>query len=81
MLLKVKYFARFRELAGKSEEAVEMRESAMVLDLKKLILHDHPLLSSYESSMIVARNENFARDDDYLQAGDEIDFFPPVSGG
>jgi len=77
----VKYFARFRELAGKSEEAVEMSERAMILDLKKMVLRDHPLLSSYESSMIVARNENFARDDDYLQAGDEIDFFPPVSGG
>ena len=81
MLLKVKYFARFRELAGKSEEAVELQESAIVLDLKKMILHEHPLLSSYGSSMIVARNENFATDDENLQAGDEIDFFPPASGG
>ncbi|OWP57379.1 MAG: hypothetical protein B2I17_01730 [Thermoplasmatales archaeon B_DKE] len=81
MLLKVKYFARFRELAGKGEEDFEVGDGINVLDLKKMILNDHPLLLSYESSMIVARNDNFARDEEYLRAGDEIDFFPPVSGG
>ncbi|MEM4090342.1 MAG: MoaD/ThiS family protein [Thermoplasmatales archaeon] len=77
MLLKVKYFARFGELAGRAEELLETRDDIRVYDLKRKVLEDHPLLASFESSVIVAWNENFARDDENLRAGDEIDFFRP----
>jgi molybdopterin converting factor subunit 1 len=81
MLLKVKYFARFSELTGKNEETLEVDDSTSVLDLKQRIMTDYPLLKRYESSMVLAKNENFTRDNEKLNSGDSIYLFPPVSGG
>lgn len=81
MLLKVKYFARFSELTGKREENIEIGNESCILDLKKRILVEHPLLKSYESTMVVAKNETFAAETDKLNSGDMVYLFPPVSGG
>jgi molybdopterin synthase sulfur carrier subunit len=81
MLLKVKYFARFREIAGMEEEEIEIVSGSTVRDLKRSILSLHPGMSSYENTLIVARNEQFADDNVKMSPDDIIAVFPPVSGG
>ncbi|MGC8505667.1 MAG: molybdopterin converting factor subunit 1 [Thermoplasmata archaeon] len=81
MLLRVKYFARFREIAGLEEEDLEITSGSTVKDLKRSILSLHPGLSSYENTLIVARNEQFADDSVKVSQDDTIAVFPPVSGG
>lgn len=42
---------------------------------------DHPALERYRASALFAINSEFARPDSPVHDGDEIAFFPPVSGG
>ena len=42
---------------------------------------DFPELEKYRSSVLFALNSEFARPDSPVRDGDEVAFFPPVSGG
>ncbi len=81
MLLRVKYFARFREITGKEEEDIVITSGSTVMDLKKRILRNYPGMSRYEKVLLVACNDQFANDDRKLSPDDTIAIFPPVSGG
>jgi molybdopterin synthase sulfur carrier subunit len=81
MLLRVKYFARFREIVDREEEEIEITPGSTVLDLKRIILQLHPGMSSYEKFLLVACNDQFAADDRKFAPDDIVSIFPPVSGG
>lgn len=77
-LIKVHYFARLRELTGKSEENIEV-ESMTVQELLDWAENTYP---GFGKDMIhVAVNEEYALKDDVIQSGDVCAFIPPVSGG
>ncbi len=77
-LIKVHYFARLRELTGKSEETIN-KETMTVQQLLDWAEDTYP---GFGKDMIhVAVNEEYALKDDVIQAGDVCAFIPPVSGG
>ncbi len=45
------------------------------------LVADFPAAASYERSLSVAVNADYARMDHTLTDGDEVAFLPPVSGG
>jgi molybdopterin converting factor small subunit len=74
--VKVKFFSLLREEFG-SERMVELDEGAKITDLAELLgLHDR-----LNRDVFVARNFESAEVDLPLKDGDEVAFFPPVSGG
>jgi molybdopterin synthase sulfur carrier subunit len=73
----IKYFASLREKVGRAEDVLDMSEPATVAELWQR-LHDDALLPD---TLRVAINHEFAMPDDMVQPGDEIAFFPPVTGG
>lgn len=81
MLIKVLYFGRLKELAGCSEESVEVRDGSVIEDLFWACSAARPELRRFRASLVAARNCEFAAWDMPLHAGDEIGFLPPVSGG
>ena len=81
MLVKVLYFGRLRELSGSPEESVELRDGARIEDLFSHCSSTRPELRKFRSSLVAARNLEFAAWDTPLNAGDEVGFLPPVSGG
>ena len=81
MLVKVLYFGRLKELAGSSEESVELRDGAHIDDLFSHCTFLRPELRKFRPSLVAARNREFAAWDTPLHAGDEVGFLPPVSGG
>ncbi|HVO58374.1 MAG TPA: molybdopterin converting factor subunit 1 [Dongiaceae bacterium] len=81
MLVKVLYFGRLKELAGAAEEAVELRDGAVLEDLFAQCSAPRPQLRKFRASLVAARNREFAAWDTALKPGDEIAFLPPVSGG
>jgi molybdopterin converting factor subunit 1 len=81
MLVKVLYFGRLKELSGFSEESVEVRDGAQIEDLFAQCSAARPELRKYRTSLVAARNREFASWDTALRAGDEVGFLPPVSGG
>jgi molybdopterin converting factor subunit 1 len=79
--VKVLFFGRLKEIAGLSEQFVEVGEGARIEDLFAQVVQASPELSRYRSSLVASRNQEFCTWDSPLRAGDEIAFLPPVSGG
>lgn len=82
MTLTVLYFAKAKDLAGVSEEAIEVADSvASLRELLAVLSERRPGLAGNVGRMRVARNESFAELDERPQHGDVIALIPPVAGG
>ena len=77
MKIKVKYFASLKESIGRSEESLEISDNSTVLELWHQI--SQPLDVPGDIKMAV--NMEYVNQDKQLQDGDEVAFFPPVTGG
>jgi len=81
MRVKVRLFARLRDLAGTAELERELPDDATVQMLWRSLVSDQPTLGDYERAMSVAINTEYSRMSARLADGDEVAFMPPVSGG
>jgi molybdopterin synthase sulfur carrier subunit len=77
MRLNVKLFASLREQTGLSETTVDIEGDVTVLDVWNHATRDQPM----PANTLCAINMSYARPDDTASDGDEIAFFPPVTGG
>jgi len=82
MTLQLLYFAAVRELVGKDEESVSVpSEVATIGTLRHWIEREREPLRGRLGAVRLARNEEFARDEDPISDGDVIALIPPVAGG
>ncbi len=85
MKLEVKYFALLREALGKGSETVELdRDTATVAELREfLIASDAACAGAFASVRRIraAVNGEMAPETAVVKDGDEVAFFPPVTGG
>ncbi|HSS92664.1 MAG TPA: molybdopterin converting factor subunit 1, partial [Candidatus Dormibacteraeota bacterium] len=79
--VRVRLFARLRELAGTDCENIEVRSGATVADVYSALRKSHPALDVNRESVRAAVNQEFADWGAIVTAGDEVAFIPPVSGG
>ena len=83
--LRVVYFAWLRERVGRGEEEVTVTAGiATVADLLGLLRARGPAHArafADTSSVRCAVNQEFAQPDTPVRPGDEVAFFPPVTGG
>lgn len=78
MNLKVRYFASMRDRMGRGEEAVSMDAKAVTVeDLWKKLTNGQTL----PASTLIAVNMEYTDGKAQLKDGDEVAFFPPVTGG
>ncbi len=81
MRLNVVFFARYREALGLDSESVD-GEFASIDQLRAhLAQRGGPWQVLAESNLMCARNEELCKLDEGLVDGDEVAFFPPVTGG
>ncbi len=78
MNITVKYFASLRELLGRSEEAVEIFDGATVSDIWQQISMG---IEETPANLLTAVNMAYVKADAKVSEGDEVAFFPPVTGG
>lgn len=76
MNVTVKYFAGLREQLGKSEEVLSFDGSLSVLEIWKNISAE-----TAADNVLMAVNMEYAQPDTLVKDGDEVAFFPPVTGG
>jgi molybdopterin synthase catalytic subunit len=81
MKVKLLYFAVLRDIAGKSEDVVELPEGTRAVDVWSGLRAKHRELAGYEHPPMTAINESYASADQLLRDGDEVAFIPPVAGG
>lgn len=85
MKIRILYFALLRDAIGRAQEELDVPEDVTtVAALREWLLRRG---EAYESALGNARrvraavNQEMAEPDDAVKAGDEVAFFPPVTGG
>lgn len=78
--IKVRFFARLRELAGVEIEAIQTSSGSTLSDVYAALRNAHPHLPEPEG-VRGALNAEFADWTAEVSDGDEVAFIPPVSGG
>jgi molybdopterin converting factor small subunit len=79
--MKVRLFARARELAGAECIDVDVPPGVTVGDLRRRIGETHPALVKLLERSALAVNDEFADDGLTLPLNAEVALLPPVSGG
>ena len=77
MSILVRYFASLRERLGRTQETVDAVSAATVADLWLHVSAGAP----WPSNTLVAVNHEYSHAGQRLRDGDEVAFFPPVTGG
>ncbi len=80
MNLTVKFFARYREALGVDSVKVE-GDFATVDDVRSLLAQREGAEVLREQNLMCARNEELCQLDEPVADGDEVAFFPTVTGG
>ncbi|MFC1999118.1 molybdopterin converting factor subunit 1 [Chloroflexota bacterium] len=79
MKVTVKFFARYREIVGDAEVALEVDDGATVAGLISKLVEQYPDFPT--DPHMAAVNAEYVEPDTILHEGDEAAFFPPFSGG
>ncbi len=79
--MKIRLFARSRELAGADTIELALPVGATVGDLRARLAAEFPVLVGLLQRSAVAVNDEFADDSLELPLGAEVALLPPVSGG
>ena len=81
MTIRVKLFARARDLAGMPEVVVVLPDAATVADLRRVLAQEHSALAGLLMRSAIAVADDFAVDTMRIPAGAEVALLPPVNGG
>jgi molybdopterin synthase sulfur carrier subunit len=81
MSIRVLFFASLADITGIRETTVDAAAATDVMSVFDGFAKEFPLLENYRSSVLFALNSEFARAGSPVRDGDELAFFPPVSGG
>ncbi|MFJ2488819.1 molybdopterin converting factor subunit 1 [Pseudomonas sp. NPDC087639] len=80
MNVTVRFFARYREALGVDSVKVE-GDFATVDDVRALLAKRDGAEVLCEQNLMCARNEDLCQLDEPVTDGDEVAFFPTVTGG
>lgn len=77
MSIKVLFFASLRESMGRASDELEAGSVKTVAEVWASIANGEPM----PNNLLTAINQDYVNTDAQVQDGDEVAFFPPVTGG
>jgi molybdopterin synthase sulfur carrier subunit len=77
MAIRVRYFASLRERLGRAEDALEAASAHTVAEVWQAVTAGQPL----PPNVLMAVNLEYVPPNAPVRDGDEVAFFPPVTGG
>ncbi len=82
-MIRVLFLAQLREQLGTAELRINDDSVVSISTLKQYLVTNHPHWEPFiaNSKLLVAVNHAYAKADAAIKSGDEIAFFPPVTGG
>ena len=81
MRVRVLFFGLLKDVLGRAEDTLELAEGAVLGSVFDHYAEAVPRLKQMASSIVLARNQEFAGRSTPVADGDEVAFLPPVSGG
>ena len=81
MTVRLLYVAVLRDITGKNEAEMSLREGVRAGDVWESLRKQYAELADYRRPPMIAVNETYATADTILRDGDELAFIPPVAGG
>jgi len=73
----VRFFASLKERLGVEQQQIDASDVQTVADVWNAVVENEPL----PSTALVALNLEYVQADAAVKDGDEVAFFPPVTGG
>jgi molybdopterin synthase sulfur carrier subunit len=82
-MIRVLFLAQLREQLGTAELQIPLGRIDSVAALKQYLVVSYPHWEQFlsNSKLLVAINHQYAKTDVTIKSGDEVAFFPPVTGG
>ncbi len=82
-MIKVRFFASFRERVGKGEVSLDLDREVTIAQLLEKLKAEFPESEKIleHGRCIIAVNQEVATEETPVSPGDEVAVFPPVSGG
>jgi molybdopterin synthase sulfur carrier subunit len=77
MSIEVKFFASLRETLEMNSATLEDTDATTIRQAWNAVTGN----ADYPANTLCAINMEYAQLDDSIKAGDEVAFFPPVTGG
>lgn len=77
MTINILYFASLRERIGRGSDALNVSETLSISQVWQRATGQE----SFPDDVLVALNQEYTTADALVNDGDEIAFFPPVTGG
>jgi molybdopterin synthase catalytic subunit/molybdopterin converting factor small subunit len=81
MKVGVRFFARYREAAGRDHVELDLPEGGTVEAAWEAVASRFPVLEPYRPFTLFALGTDYVLPTHPLRPGDEVCLFPPVSGG
>lgn len=78
MTIKINYFASLREEVGRGEEVINVGEASLTAETVWMLATGQECLPD---NVLVAVNQTYVDLDSTVVDGDDVAFFPPVTGG
>jgi molybdopterin converting factor small subunit len=79
--VRVRFFARYAELVGRTEAAVSVSLPATVGDVVRQVRDDFPGARALPERPLAAVNLQHVKLDASVRDGDEVALLPPIAGG
>jgi len=82
-MIKILFFAQLREALGQQQIDFVCNEKISLADLRIKIVNQYPQWEKEltKKNLLMAINKEFAQLESAVNPGDEVAFFPPVTGG
>ncbi len=85
MKLELRYFARIREQLGIAQETVELPDAVTTTgEVRQWLIARGGVWAetlAYGKALRIAYRQQMCDEDTLISAGEEVAFFPPVTGG
>ncbi|TMO72628.1 molybdopterin synthase sulfur carrier subunit [Pseudoalteromonas sp. S3785] len=81
--VKVLFFGQLKERLKCDKLTVEIAHPLSIKAFKHMLVEQNPLWQAWleERDVLCALNQTMSSSDELVKAGDELAFFPPVTGG
>jgi len=77
MTISIKYFASLRERIGRASDSLATKSSLSVIEVWMQATGQE----SFPDDVLIALNQEYTDAEAMVNDGDEVAFFPPVTGG